>query len=630
MTRREWVGLVLVLLGTALLVGLAAPQAHAEAVAVPGIDLPNPIGGVGDAILDKICPPRQAPYPESPGDPVIKRGGGAGVYAQYGYGGLRWTTWDAGCLSWDKADTSMGTMLSGAANALDEFINEVQMAALDDSTTVSFDRVIERAVVGLRDAFWNPWSGAGLAVVGVLLVLYVLSGRESDALTSAASAALVLLAIFTLFSRPHLPADVGNAATSGIAQRVAGSLIAATPGGTMPASATPQEKFGEGYYQVSYQAWVDGWACGDTDAATRYGHRLLDAQAFSVQQYNTIRTNPSAADALIKGKAAAWTAIGEQMEKTNPVAFGCWKGTGQGRTSSAIKHAVVTLCAGFWVVLGSIALLALKWVLRLAVLFFVAFGALMLFWGRLRDRMMEFVLLGLLGPAFIAAGVGVLMWGYYVILLDPTTAWWQAGAYAFALGLAVWFGKGILQRIFVGMHEVSRGGGAVRAGGRKVRATAAHYGVGTWNGTSGASAAGGMAAAGAAGAAAAMVVAGHDDSRRRDDEVPTGQQPASPGRAEDDDRSPDSRRSADVVQQADDDGDAARQALVRAHTIAAARGDSPEGFTRRGHEGRWASPEPDVPPQPNYEVTADDHSDAARVPAEVVPTGDPEYPPVET
>lgn len=579
--RRRALGLLLVLIGVVLVGILTSPPAHA-------IDLPPIPNPIGDAILEKICPPRQAPYPAAPAAVIVDRGGGPGLYANYGYAGLRWTTWDAGCLSWDKADTSIGSQINAGANAVDELINEVQVAALDDRTTSSFDGVIERAVGGLRDAFWNPWSMTGLAVMGLLFGLYLVSGRETDALALLGSGALVVLLMFTLFSQPHLPAQVGDGLTSGVAQGVAGSLVAATPGGTMPATATPVQKFAEGFYQVSYQAWLDGWTCGDADAAARYGRRLLNDQAFSVAEVRATWNDPAAAEALVKAKQDDWVKVGEEMPKTNPVAFGCWKGEGQSRTGAAVKHAIVTISAGFWIVLGSVALLALRWVLRLAVLFAAAFGAIMLFSRRMQDRMMEFVLLGLLGPPFVAAGVGVLLWGYYAILLSPGTSWWQAGIAAFALGLAVWFAKGILQRLFVGVREVSRGGTMMRRGTR--RATAA-VSAGR-AATAGAGAGSAAATGGAAGAAAALALLsthdGHDDARRPEPDALT----------------PDTEEtgSMDAPRKPDPD-DAPGQALARARAMAANRGYVPEGFERSV-------------------AVAEHHGDDAR---DYVPTGDPEW-----
>lgn len=507
---KRWCAVIALALG--LLVGGAS--------AASAIDIPNPIG---DAILDKICPPRQAPYPASPGGPVVQRGGGPGLYANYDYAGLRWTTYDAGCLSWDKADTSIGSQVNAAANSLDQLVNEMQIAALDDATTASFDDVIVRALGGLHDAFWNKWSAAGLAAVGVLLVLYIASGRATAALSLVLGACTVTALLFTLMAQPTLPARISNGMTSGVATGVADSLIKVTPDGAMPASATSKERFGEGFYQVSYRAWLEGSFCGDADAERVYGRRLLDAQAFTVAQLQQTRNDPAAQKRLVEQKQQAWADIGKDMAKTHPAAFGCWKGEGTSRTGAAVKHAVVTLTAGFWLVAGSLALLALKWVLRLALLFFVAFSALLLFSTRLQDRMQEFVLLGLIGPPFVAAGVGTLLWGYYAILLTGDQAWWQAGVAAFALGLAMWFSKGILQRLFVGMSAVHRGGDAMRHGGRRFSrysSSGGHYSTPSSGSSLGDVAVGGVVG-GAAGAATAAVLTHHDssDDERREEPV---------------------------------------------------------------------------------------------------------------
>jgi hypothetical protein len=566
-----------------LVVLLAVAAVLGGASAAAAIDIPNPIG---DAILNKICPSRQAPYPASPNGPVVARGGGAGLYANYDYAGLEWTTWDAGCLSWNKADTSIGSELNVAANSVDQLVNEVQIAALDDKTTASFDGVVERALVGLRDAFWNPWSMTGLAVVGLLVLSYLIAGRASDIVLLVGGALLVVALLSTLMLRPHLPAQAGNAMTSGVAQGISQSLIAVTPGGDMPASATPEQKFGEGFYQVSYRAWLEGWSCGDMAAEARYGHRLLNDQAFSVAELRRVEADPAAAQALVDAKQADWGRIGNEMPKTDPVAFGCWKGDGQSRTASAIKHGVVTMSAGFWVLLGSVALLALKWVLRLALLFFVTFSALMVFSARVRDRMTEFLLLGLVGPPFVAAGVGTLLWGYYAILLDRSQAWWQSGVSAFALGLAVWFGKGVVGRLFVGLHEVGgRSTRMVTKTGKRVHRMGPVFAETAPSGH-------GAAAGALAGTVAGTVVAqavnrahGADDEARRDGETLYHADTAAQAHVEDNQREVEdmSDQNPVTVEQAAAGDDAPARALERIRALRAPDVEPP-GAKRYGED----------------------------------------------
>lgn len=583
----DWRAVKRVGAATALAAGLGLGLASSASA----IDVPNPIGGIGDAILDKVCPPRQPPYPASPGAQIVERGGGPGTYAQYGYAGLRWTTYDAGCLSSDKADTGIGSQINAMANSVDEVTNEMQAVALDPDTTTSLDGVIVKAVQGLREAFWNPWSVTGMAAAGLLLAAYTATGRATDALTVGGSALLVLAAIFTVLAQPTLPSEIGRNLTSGVASGVADSLVKSTPGGqAMPASAQPREKFTEGFYQVSYRAWAEGWSCGNASAEQAYGKRLLAAQAFSVDELRRIEGNPAAAKALVESKNKAWLEIGEQMAKTHPAAFGCWKGEGQSRMGAAVKHAVVTVSAGFWIMLGSIALLALKWVLPLAVLFVVAFGALMLFWRRMVDHLGEFVLLGLLGPPFVAAGVGTLLWGYYAILLDPTQSWWMAGVSAFALGLALFIAKGPLQRLFVGTHVVERAGRSMRRSSHRVVQSVTHR-----HGSSAGATVAGAAAGGVAGAAVSAAQSGPepgDDARRR---TPMGSA---------DDR----QRPLDTAATQDE---APAAALARARQMRQngysdyengapdmARTDGTEDpGTGRGwrqeYEGTWAEPEPE-------------------------------------
>lgn len=455
--------------------------------------LPNPVSGAAGAILDKLCPPRVPPYPQSPNPEVVNRGGGPGGYAKYGYGGLTWTTYDEGCLAMSKADTSLGSEVNQVANSIDVAVNELQATALDPESTDAFAGVVARAVKGLHDAFWNPWALTAVAVLGLLTAIRGVTGRASEATAGVVAALVVLGVMFTVLARPRLPIDTSNAITTGVARSVATSLVNVTPGQTMPKSASVREKFTEGYYQVSYRAWLEGWSCGDAAAERRYGARLRDAQSFTAAQ-----TQLSAARqiALVDQKNAEWLKIGEEMKKTDPVAFACWKGAGVSRLGAAAKHLIVSLSAGFWVFLGSIGLLALRWMLMIAILFGVTFGPVLLFSRRMQDRMIEFAAIGLLGPAFVAVGVGTLLWGYYAILLDRGTSWWMSGVFAFALGLALFLSKGILQRMFTGLSESRAATRVAARGGRHARnAVTTVVNRGTGAGT--AAAIGGLAGYGA-------------------------------------------------------------------------------------------------------------------------------------
>ena len=180
--------------------------------------------------------------------------------------------------------------------------------------------------------------------------------------------------------------------------------------------------------------------------------------------------------------------------------------------SAAVKHAVVSVSAGFWVALGSISLLALRWVLRLALLFAVAFGPLLIVSQRAADRSVEFFLLGAVGPPMVAVAVGTMLWGYYSILIDNRAAWWQAGIAAFALGAAVFMARGILTRMFVGAREFGRAGAGAKRAGRSAARAGRHAASG-----GGARAFAGAAAGGAAGAVAGGVIAHRDENEARPD-----------------------------------------------------------------------------------------------------------------
>lgn len=477
----------------------------------PLSDCFNPGGAASGAILDQVCPPREAPYPERPTAEVVNRGGGPGQYANYGYAGLRWTTYDSGCLSLDKVDTSVGSNLNRTANELDSMTNELQQFALSETTTSAFDETVARGIGGIRDALWTPWSVLGFAAAGLLILALAFSGRISGVVGLVGNVALIAVLVALLTARPTLPADVGNSLTAGVATGVSDSLMAVAPQGPLPAGATSQQKYGESFHQIAYQSWTEGSFCGDVPAAQAYGPRLRDAQAFTVTELARIEGNPAAATALVEAKQAEWLAVGEQMEASHPVAFGCWKGEASSRTGTAVKHLLNSSAASAFIVVGSVGLMAMKFVLRIAVLFFIGFAALALFVRDLSSRLFGFAAAGLVGPAFIAAGLGVLLWGVYAVASDPSTSWWISAWVILALGIGLVFGWRHISGMFQGATAVQGAGRRAQRWGRQgtsaVVSRAQDAGVApTYAGTVAATAAGGAVVGTAAASAASRFV----------------------------------------------------------------------------------------------------------------------------
>ena len=303
------------------LVTVGASAASAAPIPIPnpanpGKSLSNPVTDVGKAIIDKLCPPRVAPYPQTPEPIVVRRGGGPGGYATYGYAGLTWTTYDAGCLSTDKADTAIGSQINTVANGIDQLTNELQVMALSDGATDSLDSVIVTAIEGLRRAFFNPWVGSALALVGVIMLVNMLAGRVSAGFSAALGAVLVIGALTVVFTHPRLIPETANKATTGVAAATADSLTRAVPDrGSMPASSTPSQRFAEGFYSVSLRAWQEGWACGDEDAMRRYTGELRSAQAFTVAQVKAGVTQD-----MVDAKAKRWLDVGSAwLRRTRPL-----------------------------------------------------------------------------------------------------------------------------------------------------------------------------------------------------------------------------------------------------------------------------------------------------------------------
>lgn len=466
---------------------------------------PDPIGAIGDA----LCPKRNPPTPEPPN--IFPGGEGPGPFGTYGSSGLYWTTFDQGCFAVARADTGLGVGLNNLANSVDDVTNENQAAALVPAQEDVVDATTGRAFTGLHDAFWNVWSLPAVGLLGILAAIRIWRGRETDALSALVGALAVAAVMGFMLHNPDTPRDASNMMTSGVAARVGASLNRFTPQTTtLPKNLTPQQRYTEQLHQQSVRAWLDGAFCGDAAAERKYGDRLRWTQAYTVAEWRRASADKAYHDRIVAQKNDAWVAMGADMMQNHPTVFECWSGAANIRTTAGFKHMIVAFSSGFWINLGAIIIQIFRWMLRLAVLLFAAFGAIMLFSPSMTEGMLRYGMLGLFGPPIMAVLMGVLLWANYAILLDPQTSWIKAPLSAFSLGVAIWFSKNHLGRIFLGAASAFAVGGMARhyyyRSRNRLRPYRTHTGPVGHAGAAGISAAG--AGASSAGAAAGSYVAG--------------------------------------------------------------------------------------------------------------------------
>lgn len=437
MGRRRLIRAGLVLLFLTGLVTLAGGTA--QAVSIPTIPVP------GGGLINSLCPTKNAPNPELPDDGLPA---GSGDYETYGYGGLFWTTFDQSCLSVAKLDNTTGNMVNDLATGVDGIVNQAQAAALDPHFTDPLRRVVDHGAPVLASTFLSDkWLLTGLAGAALMVQLAILFGRETEAVRNALSVFVVLGALFFLLHDPGQISRASARATQGVASSAGQALATAT--GT-PVQGGTAGAFTDGYYTLSYRAWADGAFCSNRAAEDRWAKRIRADQAYTVAEKTRIEADPAAAKTIKKAKQDDWVKAANQMSKQDPVAFDCWSDSTSFRAKSGVRHFIVSVSAGVWVLIASFGILVLQDMLMFGILLAIGLGAVMIALRSVAARMLRFIALAAVGGSVLALVLGILLTGYFIILADPTLTWITSAISACALGAAIWLSKTFLRQLLVG------------------------------------------------------------------------------------------------------------------------------------------------------------------------------------
>jgi hypothetical protein len=457
---------IVVLLGAGLL--FTAGSASADDSGRSFIDQMNDplnLGNAGNAVRDAICSPTKAPYPELPSDAFALPQGtkGQGQYAQYGYAGLKWTTYDLGCFDTARLDTSIGSVVNGIANSIDGAVNQLQQYVQSNASTTPLQNVISNGVKGLDSAFWTPWLVWALPALGAILALLSMAGFSTKFAAATFSALIVYAGVSFIVAHPDYLSKAAHAMTVEVTKRSSQGMLSLAPGADP--NLPKDELFAESYYQMSRRPWLDGNFCGLASAEAKYGDKLHATQAFTIAERERMNTDTKASAEITKKKQDDYVALAKQMKEEDPAAFGCWSGESSSRMNIAGKHLAVAIGAGFWLFIANIAVAVLLDVVWVATLFAVAVGAFMLLSRKVAIGFLRYLVFGALGAAGVSLAAGVLTFGYYAILQDQAQAWWRSVIACIALGAAMFFSRRPLRSMLIGLmamdavsHVTHRGG----------------------------------------------------------------------------------------------------------------------------------------------------------------------------
>lgn len=358
---------------------IVVPSWFSTAAAIPGIDdckdAPTPdvpgqgVAGFFSNSPDKI-PAAADPFAASPKTTI---------YEQYGYAGLRWSTYDLGCGpdAMRNPDAVIGTAFANwviqPALALTALTGSVTEVAFNPTFLNVFDPVITRVSSALHENLFATWIPAVLALLGILLIW---RANRASLATSAAAVGWALIVVILATALFRWPIPAGHAADLTVT-RTLGAAVEKLDGhdeqvnpGTAVASNVVDSIF--------YEAWLAGTlGSGDSRTAEKYGDDLFRAQALTWAEARLLERDPDAGRELLESKQEAWKDIADKIEEEDPNAYEYL--TGQ-RSDTRVGYAFLALLAAFlslpFLLVSALLLLGCFIIVRLAVMLFPAFATL--------------------------------------------------------------------------------------------------------------------------------------------------------------------------------------------------------------------------------------------------------------
>jgi hypothetical protein len=420
--RRRLAILLLALLGW-LLGGVLLTPSPAGAIGLDCKESPTPeVPGRGLTGFFQ-SEPRQLPPQEDPFAPNSR----TTIYEQYGYAGLRWTTYDLGCGP-DSARAPDATAGTAVANWLFlipkagvAFTNAVVEVALRPRFLSEFDPLVSQVSNVLYRTLFSNWVPIALIATGALLIW---RARRANLASSAAAvgwAAVIMIVATALF---QWPVQAGRAADTSVTSTLTAvsSQLARNTGTAQ--TATEKTAASNTHEALLYQAWLAG-TFGESDSSTArlYGPQLFDATALTWREARTLQQDPAQGKTIIEGKQRKFADVAARIKNADPDAYEYLTGK---RSETRVGYALIAtfgaLCALPFLLGAFLLVLAAFLVVRLAVMLFPAFAVLAVFpsMRRVATGAGSIVVAALLNAViFGVAAIAVLR--AIGILLDPSS-----------------------------------------------------------------------------------------------------------------------------------------------------------------------------------------------------------------
>lgn len=391
---RQLLRLAAALLTAILFVLLSPPVAQAAdgpkipIPVLPDIPLTPQLPGVSDC--------KQAPTPDSPGNGVsgffagrpstlppvqdpFASGSTTTIYEQYGYGGLRWRTYDLGCGpdAVRNPDAVIGTAVSNwimqAPIALTALTGSLTEVAFHPSFLDTFNPVVERVSTALHDNLFVSWIPIVLTLLGASIIF--LARRSAFASTAAAVAwaLLVIIVATALFRWPIVAGQAADAAVTSTIGEAVGRLDGDATGSDPGVAVASQV-----HEAILYRSWLAGTlGSPDSAVAKKYGPALFKAQALTWRESAVAHRDPEAGKKIFEAKQREWSAVADKIREADPEAYENLKGErSETRVGYAVLAAIGTFLSLPFLLLSALLMLGCFFIVRLAVMLFPVFAVL--------------------------------------------------------------------------------------------------------------------------------------------------------------------------------------------------------------------------------------------------------------
>jgi hypothetical protein len=288
-------------------------------------------------------------------------------YERYGFAGLRWGTYDQGCIpnplnsTGHALDTQSGNILLGAATFIVATDNAVHRWADSPDATSALNPVVVTAERVVHDAIFTPWAAITIMILALTLVARAHKGDLAGATASVGWALLVLALVGGI---THYPLVAGHLANSAMASTI-GDMDAGFTG-TAGRADWQQAHDNLIVGSVLWPAWLQGnFGSANTPAARAYGPRILQNQALTWQQ---AAGSPAQVSAAVAAEGKRWEAAAAQLQSANPVAYSYLQGNQGNRLGSGVLALVLALIVCTFDVLCSLVIIVAMMMVLLTVI----------------------------------------------------------------------------------------------------------------------------------------------------------------------------------------------------------------------------------------------------------------------